>query len=434
MAHAQIPQEELQPLIDSITNALSPIIRVGPSLALIPQEIARLSDNINEDLMSGVPERIEKVAEKFSMDFGGKMLKMQEKYAQKANKAQELKEKLKQKQENRLMAFQSQNIAAEMKGNRVQLLSQKDIEKKQKENLKTQRQIVEAEKKVVALSQAGPGNEGKLEEAINRMSMLQEREQGQSQTLGSKRIDKSETGVSMDDFIGGTPFEDAFMGITEAANNVKGVFTGLAKPIKGAIKLFKNREEIMEKIQKLDVKKYALAVKQFALDGKKLVMDGIQFVLDNAKFIAIGLAITGILGAIGFLGEKIQGVVTSIVDSITGFFGSIVDAFKDSAIGRFFLGDEQETAEERGVSSTGGRNRKSTLATDPKPNVLQNIAPENESDRLARLKGEASQMERDKIVSNIVNAVNNSDNSTSVTTEVKVPKSTSDDALALNPV
>ena len=31
------------------------------------------------------------------MDFGGKMLKMQEKYAQKANKAQELKEKLKQK-------------------------------------------------------------------------------------------------------------------------------------------------------------------------------------------------------------------------------------------------------------------------------------------------------------------------------------------------
>ena len=58
MAHAQIPQEELQPLIDSITNALSPIIRVGPSLALIPQEIARLSDNINEDLMSGVPERL----------------------------------------------------------------------------------------------------------------------------------------------------------------------------------------------------------------------------------------------------------------------------------------------------------------------------------------------------------------------------------------
>ena len=434
MATVEISQEELEPLIQSMKRVFDPLVKTLPTLSLIPKELERIGDNLDKDIMSGIPERIEKVAEKFSMDFGGKMLKMQERYAEKSIKAEKLKADLKQKQENRLMAFQNEGIAAEMKGNRVQLLSQKDIEKKQKENLKTQRQIVEAEKKVVALSQAGPGNEGKLEEAINRMSMLQEREQGQSQTLGSKRIDKSETGVSMDDFIGGTPFEDAFMGITEAANNVKGVFTGLAKPIKGAIKLFKNREEIMEKIQKLDIKKYALAVKQFALDGKKLVMDGIQFVLDNAKFIAVTLAITGILGAIGFLGDKIAGVVTSIVDSITGFFGSIVDAFKDSAIGRFFLGDEQETAEEKGVASTGGRNRKSTLATDPKPNVLQNIAPENEKDKLARLKSEAGQMERDKIVSNIVNAVNNSDNSTSVTTEVKVPKSTSDDALALNPV
>ena len=434
MATVEISQEELEPLIQSMKRVFDPLVKTLPTLSLIPKELERIGDNLDKDIMSGIPERIEKVAEKFSMDFGGKMLKMQERYAEKSIKAEKLKADLKQKQENRLMAFQNEGIAAEMKGNRVQLLSQKDIEKKQKENLKTQRQIVEAEKKVVALSQAGPGNEGKLEEAINRMSMLQEREQGQSQTLGSKRIDKSETGVSMDDFIGGTPFEDAFMGITEAANNVKGVFTGLAKPIKGAIKLFKNREEIMEKIQKLDIKKYALAVKQFALDGKKLVMDGIQFVLDNAKFIAVTLAITGILGAIGFLGDKIAGVVTSIVDSITGFFGSIVDAFKDSAIGRFFLGDEQETAEERGIASTGGRNRKSTLATDPKPNVLQNIAPENEKDKLARLKSEAGQMERDKIVSNIVNAVNNSDNSTSVTTEVKVPKSTSDDALALNPV
>jgi hypothetical protein len=42
-------------------------------------------------------------------------------------------------------------------------------------------------------------------------------------------------------------------------------------------------------------------------------------------------------------------------------------------------------------------------------------------------------MAREKIATTIVNAVNNSDNSTAVTTEVRVPKSTSDDALALNP-
>ena len=78
MAHAEIPKEELKPLIDSMKKVFEPLIKAMPTLALIPKEISRISDNLEEDMMSGVPERLEKVHEKVTMDLGAKIVKMQE--------------------------------------------------------------------------------------------------------------------------------------------------------------------------------------------------------------------------------------------------------------------------------------------------------------------------------------------------------------------
>ena len=459
MAHAHIPEEELRPLIASLERVLRPITDLAPAVTMIPSELDRIGDKIDDDMMSGIPERLEAVHEKVTMDLGGKILAMQEKAA-KTFGARQLKiqtdlenqrnEKISQalinssefgdkmaaqrqeRLEQQLVNLQERGLAAEIKGQRVQFISQKDLAAKQAENLKTQKQILAKEKELQKLVKKGEeGSEDKISSLINEIAQLSETEGQQSRVLGDKKKTPSTIRGVAEDFLP-APIMGAFDEFASNITEVGRTVLSFGKPFMALGKVVDKRLGITEKLQKLEVKKYALAVKQFALDGKKLIMDGIQFVLDNAKFIAITAAITGILGAIGFLGASIQGVVTSIVDSVQGFFGSIVDAFKDSAIGRFFLGDEQETAEERGIASTGGRNTSSTLATDPKPNVLQNIAPENESDRLARLKGEASQMERDKIASTVVNAFADNTTQTSVAVNPTVPKATSDDALALN--
>ena len=74
MAHVELPQEELQPLIESMQKVFEPLMRALPSLTLIPDELSRIGDKLDQDIMSGVPDRLESVADKFTMDLGGKML------------------------------------------------------------------------------------------------------------------------------------------------------------------------------------------------------------------------------------------------------------------------------------------------------------------------------------------------------------------------
>ena len=86
MAHVELPQEELQPLIESMQKVFEPLMRALPSLTLIPDELSRIGDKLDQDMMSGIPERMESVAEKFSMDFGSRMLAIYDKTSFKAQK------------------------------------------------------------------------------------------------------------------------------------------------------------------------------------------------------------------------------------------------------------------------------------------------------------------------------------------------------------
>ena len=81
MAHAHIPEEELRPLIASLERVLRPITDLAPAVTMIPSELDRIGDKIDDDMMSGIPERLEAVHEKVTMDLGGKILAMQEKSA-----------------------------------------------------------------------------------------------------------------------------------------------------------------------------------------------------------------------------------------------------------------------------------------------------------------------------------------------------------------
>ena len=60
-------------------------------------------------------------------------------------------------------------------------------------------------------------------------------------------------------------------------------------------------------------------------------------------------------------------------------------------------------------------------------------ARETGTEKLARLKGEAGEMMKERIASTVVNAFADNTTQTSVAVNPTVPKSTSADALALNP-
>ena len=63
MAHVELPQEELQPLLQSIQEAFEPLTKAMPLIMKIPEEIKRVADNISEDLGSGIPEKIDNAVE-----------------------------------------------------------------------------------------------------------------------------------------------------------------------------------------------------------------------------------------------------------------------------------------------------------------------------------------------------------------------------------
>ena len=51
MAHVELPQEELQPLIESMQKVFEPLMRALPSLTLIPDELSRIGDKLDQDII-----------------------------------------------------------------------------------------------------------------------------------------------------------------------------------------------------------------------------------------------------------------------------------------------------------------------------------------------------------------------------------------------
>ena len=435
MAHAEIPQEELKPLIDSMKKVFDPLIKAMPTLALIPKEISRISDNLEQDMMSGVPERIESVAEQFGESFGGKMLKIMKDNAKDDKKLKKGIEDIIKKQadrESNLQNLRDKGLAVEMKNNRVKFLSDKDLAEKQKINLKTQTIIIKKEKELEKLVKKGEkGSEDKIAELINQISTLQKKESDQSVVLGDKKKQPSGLRAGAEEFLPApimSAFDDFATNITEVGNTV----ASFAKPVVGLFKLFTGQYKVLEKIQKLNVKKFALEVKAFAIAKAKFALDMLSVLTNPYALIAGAIAIA--VTAIYAFKDEIYNFIVGIGESISNFGKSIYNAFAGSAIGRFLDMEKYDMGEE-----------KETPAQIEQKNVDKNIeaagplgalaeARETGTEKLDRLKGEASQMAQDKLASTIVNIANSNQSQTSLNAEVKAPKSTADNALALNPV
>ena len=462
MAHAEIPKEELKPLIDSMKKVFEPLIKAMPTLALIPKEISRISDNLEQDMMSGVPERLEKVHEKFTMDlgakilamqeektesFGSRMLKIQDELAKKEAKQQNIRTKFLQsvemgkqmdeeRNQNRLLAFQERGMAVELKNNRVQFINQKDLQKKQKENIKTQKAILKEEKNVQKLIDT-KGNEEEIARGIQKLVQLQEKESKESTELGSKRKDATQ-GIGAKIMAGAeavlpAPILEPFQAFAEEIVGLKDNLASFGKPFMALGKFADKRLGLSEKLQKLEVKKYAIAVKDLAISKAKLILDKLA-ILTN-PFVLMGVAIAGLIAALVAFSPKIQEFFMGIIDDIAEFFTeTIPNFFKDMFNDIYmalpsFLGGASDEEEKAIMEERAGR--KSAIEPDVNPMAALNKT-ESADDKLTRLKQQQQKQELDGAVSNIVNVANSTNSNTSVAVNPTVPKSTSADAMALN--
>ena len=423
MAHVEIPEEELQPLIQSMKRVFEPLVKALPTLALIPNEISRLSDKLDQDMMSGMPERIESVTKKFTMDFGSKMLSIMEDGELKKQKIAEQQALKQEARENKLQSLREKGLAVEIKENRVQFISEKDIVRKQKTNLKTQEILYKREKELQKLVERGEeGSEDKIADLINKIVNLQKKEGEQSQELGDKKKEfkpgiMAKVGAVAEDILP-EPIMGAFQEFSAGLEDTGKTLLSFGKPFMALGKVADKQFGITEKLQKLNVARYALGLKQFALEKLEFAMDAIK----NIKNIAFAAGIAAIIAGIIIFKDTIM----NVINSITGFFSGL----KDSFLGKFMpsLGKkEPETPAQIEQSNV----EKNVEAAGPLGALAE--ARETGTEKLARLKGEAGEMMKERLATNIVNMVSDNTSQTSLAVNPTVPKSTSADALALNP-
>ena len=159
MAHVELPQEELQPLLESIQEAFEPLTKAMPLIMKIPEEIKRVADNISEDLGSGVPEKIDNAVEKITQDEAEDLLKKELSEAE-----QEAINKLTEQVE----LLRENGIPAEIKEGKVSKLTEEQIKETQKQYI----QSIETEKVIQKQIEEVKKSNMSEEEMIERLMSL----------------------------------------------------------------------------------------------------------------------------------------------------------------------------------------------------------------------------------------------------------------------
>ena len=137
MAHVELPQEELDPIVEAIQEAFKPLTKAMPLIAKIPEEIKRLADNMSEDLSSGIPEKIDETVEKLTQDEAEMQLRQALSEAEQ-EALQELTDQLKLLREN--------GIPAEIKDGKVVKLTEEEIKINQQSYITTVKTLENLEK------------------------------------------------------------------------------------------------------------------------------------------------------------------------------------------------------------------------------------------------------------------------------------------------
>ena len=313
MAHVELPQEELQPLIESMKMVFEPFLNVLPDIAKIPSEVDRLINVISQDINSGQGERFEDGSKK-SVDMIGMMKDFNERNSEEGKKrAEELAEleriaQERQKAEADLKQLQQLGTPAEItEDNKVKILNEKEIIEKQKEYIKEQKEVTFLEKQIEEEKGKGEDADSErlimLKEALDKQNeLVQEQANILGDRLPVKKFKEDEPGLGARDFIP-DPLMEVFTGVGQQLNQTKDTLLSFTKPFTGIFKLFggifkKRKSEEEEFIEQLEDrgKKEKKTAKEVAQTTLKMIGLSIAVVSTIAALYALGKAIMKIPG------------------------------------------------------------------------------------------------------------------------------------------
>ena len=293
MAHVELPQEELQPLVESMQKVFAPFMDAIPSIIRIPEEVERLTKTISDDVDSGQIDRLDNASEKLVdpmiqglKDFYAKQDADRE--AELAKIAEERKSAIAEVQK-----LQELGVPAEVtKQNTVNILNEKEIIEKQKEYIKEQKEVSFLEEQIAKEKSKGddanPERLLMLKDALESQNELL-REQGK--VLGDRLpMQKVKDTVGARDFIP-DPLLDVFDNIKDGVSETFRTLGSFAKPITKSISIFTKRNKLEEE-----------SIENKEKETKSSIL---SMVLTTVKFIALAAAIAFLIKGIYKAGKML---------------------------------------------------------------------------------------------------------------------------------
>ena len=282
MAHVELPEEELEPILVAIKEAFEPLTKAMPLIAKIPQEIERIAGNISEDLDSGKPNKVDDAVKKLTKDEAEMQLRQEL-----ADKHQEVTDELIEQ----LRLLRDEGIPAEMRDGKVVKLTEEEIKMTKESYLMTvsTNKILEKQKEEIVKSTLSADESAGALKEINDLIEKNNQVQEDSKTLLAGNVPTpgesgEERGFVKPGFIEelGSTGGEALMAGPNAIIQLKDSFeSNVGAPLMSLINMNKKHYEQME---------------DYGETGEKADK------LTIMKFMAIAAGIAGILA----IGSKIS--------------------------------------------------------------------------------------------------------------------------------
>src|SRR6056300_374179 len=245
-----------------------------------------------------------------------------------------------QKLEKQLGELREKGIKAEIneKGNAINILTQKEIKAYEKDRERNEKSITELEKQIQTrittlnqLDETDKKGRKEIEKEIKTRSENIEGLKEENEQINKRVSTTADTGGQDQGFGKLAAIREAFMVIPDTLAEVGTSFANVGKSVFGFIKMFKE------------------PMKAFKSIGASLGAIGNIF---KTARILIALKVLAVIAAIQFFAERIDAIgdfFVGIWEKITGFFQGIVDWFKNSKIGKFFFGGDDEEEKDEAV-------------------------------------------------------------------------------------
>tara|TARA_B100001094_G_C18106691_1_gene758803 strand:- start:81 stop:1328 length:1248 start_codon:yes stop_codon:yes gene_type:complete len=403
MAHAELPQEELEPLLESIQEAFKPLQKAMPLIMKIPEEIKRVADNISQDLGSGIPEKVDNAVEKITQDEAEKQL-----FKELSEAEQEALEKLTEE----LQLLRENGIPAEIKEGKVTKLTEEQIKQTQKEFIQNVKEEKLIKQQIETVKKSDLTDTEQIKQLKTLTQKLKENTESRSEIQDKLTEDKVPTLKQVDSDDSAVPAfveeplaigKETLMAGPNAIIGLKDSFiNNIGKPLEKLLKANKKHHDVME---------------DYGETGEKADK------LTILKFLAIAAGIAGILAAGSYIMNKLKGEKrkTSTEKAKEAEEKAYTEARKEGKTQEEALVLSQQAKQQ---ATAYGRRRMDRIKDEDVEGLVEKqtrIAGQKkfvESETFQKLTGGSNFTEKEPVVNNYITTQNNQ-NTNSIETPVK---------------